>query len=80
MRQAIITKYLGPTNTKGARIHAKCAAGKITVPWKHDRSTEENHELAALLLIDKLGWGNNSYLEGGTLPGGFFVFVQIPRE
>ena len=34
--QAIQTKYIGPTNTKGARIKAFCAAGSITIPYNYE--------------------------------------------
>ena len=31
--QAIVTKYHGPTETKGSRITAKCGAGSVTVDY-----------------------------------------------
>lgn len=52
--QAIITKYLGPTNSRGSRIVAKCWAGKVTVPWDYRLEVRENHEAAAKALIEEL--------------------------
>ena len=34
--QAITTKYLGPTNTKGARIQAAWAIAAITIGYPHE--------------------------------------------
>lgn len=31
MRQAISTKYIGPTNYRSARVKASCEAGSVTV-------------------------------------------------
>ena len=31
--QTIITKFLAPTNTRGARIVAKCWNGKVTIAY-----------------------------------------------
>jgi hypothetical protein len=32
-RQAIETKYIGPTNTRGAKVKASCYAGSLTIDW-----------------------------------------------
>jgi len=57
--QAIVTKYLGPTNSRGARVKAFCDAGGITVPWDYALDTEGNHDRAARALIQKLGWNED---------------------
>lgn len=51
--QAIQTKYLSPTNTKGARIKATCARGTVIIPWDHALNTDKNHRLAAKQLCAK---------------------------
>ena len=56
MRQAIETKYLGPTNTKGARVKASCQVGSVTIPWDHALDPVANHAAAARALIRKWGW------------------------
>lgn len=43
MTQAIITKFLGPTNYKGARIKATSAYGSITVGY-HSAPSEHGCE------------------------------------
>jgi len=54
--QAIVTKYLGPTNTKGSRIKASCVAGSIIVSRDQRLTAEQNHQMAAGALVAKLGW------------------------
>jgi len=54
--QAITTKYIGPSNTKGSRIKATCDAGSITIPYPHELSGEEAHAQAAMALCRKLQW------------------------
>lgn len=78
--QAIVTKYLGPTNLKGTRVKAACEAGQITVSWDHALNADENHDAAAHALAKKLGWDVAPYrkLVGGTLPDGrrCYVFTE----
>lgn len=71
--QAIQTKYLGPTNTKGSRIKATCAAGSITIIHPHELSGQAAHRKAAEALVAKLNW--NTPLLGGQLPDHSYVFV-----
>lgn len=52
--QALTTKYLEPTAKHGARIIAKCDAGKITVTYEHAISSAANHKIAAFQLLCKL--------------------------
>jgi hypothetical protein len=73
--QAIITKYLPPTNSRGARIKATAAAGSVTVPFNYEG---EEYETAARALCDKLGWTFNHC--GGGLPDGSMVWVQMPKQ
>ena len=54
--QAITTRYLGPTNCRGSRIVAQCAARRIIVSWDYELNTEDNHKAAAKALIAQLGW------------------------
>ncbi len=56
MRQAIVTKYLSPTNYRGSRVKATCEAGSVTIGWSSASSTEENHKEAILTLLAKIGW------------------------
>lgn len=70
MRQAIVTKYLPWTDTKGARIKASATCGNATVDFDSGKSVEENHWLAAQKLIVKLGWNDEAYWASRWVPGG----------
>jgi hypothetical protein len=68
--QAITTKYLGPTDKKGARIKATCDAGSITVSYPHELSGQDVHAFAAMALVRKLGWNiDRNTWECASLPG-----------
>jgi hypothetical protein len=73
MRQAITTRFLGPTNHRGSRVKARCQAGSLFWSWDHAHDPEQNHDDAANALARKLGWiGPDSdwFLVGGGLPDG----------
>ena len=75
--QAIQTRYLGPTNSRGSRIKATCAAGSITIPYPYELSGQACHRKAAEALVTKLGWNDSHYggLLGGQLESGDYAFV-----
>lgn len=74
--QAIQTKYLGPTNTRGSRIKATCASGSLTIGYPHELGQgQPAHRKAAEALIAKLGWTDHGMLLGGQLPDHNHVFV-----
>ena len=64
--QVIKTKYLGPTNLRGARIKATCEADSLTIPYRYNLNTSDMHRKAAFELIEKLGW-NTKVLHTGEL-------------
>lgn len=68
MRQAIVTKYHGPTNLRGSRIVARSQAGAKIVSYDHSLNAEDNHKAAAKALATKLGW--SGHWSGGGLPDG----------
>jgi hypothetical protein len=82
--QAIVTKYLSPTNTRGSRVKATAQAGSITAPWDYALDTTGNHRAAAIALANKYKWLDHSDLsEGGSLPAGTgecFVLTRKPRQ
>jgi hypothetical protein len=71
---AIETKYVGPTNARGARIVARAGndAGRLTVYWDHSQGLEENHKAAARALAAKLGW-DGAWRMGWSVNGAVFV-------
>lgn len=74
MRQAITTKYLGPSNVRGSRVKASCQAGSLTLDWTHSLNGNENHMAAAQALANRLGWDGEWV--GGFDRDGRGVFVQ----
>lgn len=73
--QAIETKYLGPTNFKGARIKAQCAAKALTIGYNHALNLEDNHINAAYALIKSLQWDHlkPKALTSGVLKNGNYA-------
>lgn len=54
--QAITTKYLAPTNTRGGRVKATAAAGSVTFPWDHAVDAATNHYVVACALAEQNEW------------------------
>ena len=52
-RQAIVTRYIGPTNTKPSRIKATCDRGSITISYPYDVSGADCHAVAVRALLAK---------------------------
>ncbi len=78
--QTITTKYLGPTDKRGARIVATTSSGvRAVVPFSYDVSTEDCHRLAALAVYDKCGW-TGRMIAGETRSGYVWVFVDDAPE
>lgn len=74
--QAIETKYVKATNTKGGRIKATAWAGSITIGYNHALDTQDNHRAAANALIAKMGW-HGPYAQGGNIKGDGYYFVNV---
>ncbi len=79
--KAILTKYLGQTNTKPGRIKAYAEGGhSITISEdacnQDGRTQGQAHLYAAEQLAAKMGWFDyGGYLIGGGTPDGYcFVF------
>ena len=81
--QAIVTKYLGATNSRPSRIKATCDAGSLTIPYDYEGSNYDMHKRACDALRLKLAksiakkhpgedWRKSGWLKpmvGGGLPG-----------
>ena len=77
--QTILTKYLGPTNTKGSRIKAMTSGPKpvsIIHDWQYALGNEENYRQAAHTLAKKLGWRGKWIGHGAPAPYES-VFVNV---
>ena len=76
-RQAIVTRYHGPTTTRGSRVSARCAGGRLSVGYDHALNASADHAAAAAALAAKLGWTGR--MIGGGMPdgtGSVFVFAE----
>lgn len=78
--KAIVTRYKGPTNYRGARIIADDGDGnRLTISYPYELSGEAVHRKAAEALRDKMGW-RGELLGGGTRTGYAFVFADQPMR
>lgn len=74
---AITTKYLSPTNSRGARIKAFTSNGhQLTIGYPYDLNSTEAHAKAAVNLARRMGWTYGKLVSGGTKDGYVFVFTQ----
>lgn len=67
--QAIITKFLGPTNTKGSRIKATSWDGSVTVTYNYALDSLNNHRAAADAVCYSLG-GDWRIVASASMPDG----------
>ena len=58
--QAITTKYLAPTNSRGARVKATSASGDIITSWDYSVSPCDNHHAAACMLAGQNDWTDDT--------------------
>lgn len=82
---AIQTRYLCPTNFRGARIVAEAhkatsahKALRATMPYHHELSGPAAHFEAVKLLCWKMGWGGK--MACGQLGNGDWAWVFIEHE
>ena len=75
--QAIHTKYIGPSNTRGSRIKAYTHAGLAAyVPYPYELSYEMAHFEAVKALVQKhkLEWCLDDMRYGDSADGKGYVF------
>jgi hypothetical protein len=73
--KAIVTKYHGPTNTRGSRVTASdCDGNRVTVSYDCSLISERAHAKAAIALCKKMGWYGD--LQSGALGTGY-VFTWM---
>lgn len=76
--QAIITKWIAPSNVRGSRVKASCDAGSITLHWDDALGVDSNHHKAALTLCAKLGWTGK--LASGGMPKAGYCYAFVTRN
>ncbi len=74
--QAIETKYVRATNTRGSRIKATAWGGTITIGYDYALDTDGAHKAAADALIAKMGW-SGTFAQGGNVKGDGYYFVNV---
>ena len=77
MPVAIITRYHGPTNTRGARISADAGMGRrCSIPYDH--AAYNPHDVAALALCAKMGWEGDLTRSGAPDGhGNVYTFIDV---
>jgi hypothetical protein len=81
MYQAILTKFIGPSDRRGSRVKATAEAGSVTIDWNHALNPERNHAAAARALALKYGW--RAKYHGGGMPQGApyaYAFVAVDKD
>ena len=73
MKQAIVIKFLGATNTKGTRIKASAKAASVTMPLDYGAGHEQRIGQAVDALLNKLEWSGDYII--GHLPSGDYAAV-----
>lgn len=73
--KAILTKYHGPTNTRGSRITAFDGDASASIPYPHELSGEACHRAAANALCEKMGYDSTLLISGEMDHGYAFVFA-----
>jgi hypothetical protein len=77
---AVVTKFHGPTNTKGARVSASTGmmrSHRLYHHWDHELSAFENHRAVAMAFIQERKW-DGQWIGGATKDG--YAFVCVPKE
>ena len=62
--QAITTKFIPATDTKGSRVKATAQTGSVTLGWDHSLNPADNHKAAAMALVDKFSWYYGDWISG----------------
>jgi hypothetical protein len=79
--QAIQTRYIGPTNHRGARIRVFSAGFPrgITVPWKDELGISDNHRAAVEAFLRRHEWWG-VWIGGGMPDQRGDVYVCAGRD
>lgn len=88
-RAAIVAKFVGPTNHRGARIIVKSQRSRCTYCFPYELSGDEAFKWAVGLYLEGIkfadqkeygpeatGWGPLGDWSFGCLPSGEYVFVS----
>jgi hypothetical protein len=73
---AIMSKYHGPTDTRGSKVRAKVDGYTVTVGYASELDSEANHRAAVVALCAKLNWDADRFF-GGSLDDGRWAWVPV---
>ncbi|BAO20668.1 hypothetical protein X917_gp02 [Pseudomonas phage PPpW-4] len=76
--QAIQTKYMGPTDTKGSRVQVTCAGQTRYFGWDHALGSCDNHIKAAEVFAKE--WAASFKLHSAILKAGVYVHIATDVE
>ena len=77
---SISTTWYGPTDHRGSRIKATAGKGRtvwVNCQYGRDEHDHDDHDHAALKLMDKMGW--NWDLLKASNPEGGRVYIKYPE-
>ena len=83
---AIITRYYGATNTRGARIVARLAGAakrpRVSIGYPYELNELGRHTAAALALLDSMRHEGDAYapvlVSAGGIEGGYAFTIDTP--
>lgn len=88
-RAAIVSKYAGPTNSRGSRITVKSQRSRRSYPYPYELSGANCHKWAVNQYLSEIlnedrkeygelatGWGTLADFSVGQLQSGEYVFVS----
>lgn len=79
--KAIVTKYVSPTNTRGARIKATDGHNHVTIARSYEDNVDVDMQHAAVALISKMVnagyWRKPTAIVSSTLPNGDGVHIML---
>jgi hypothetical protein len=83
---AIITRYYGATNTRGARIVARLAGAanrpRVSIGYPYELDDLGRHTAAALALLDSMRHDGDAYapilVSAGAIEGGYAFTIDTP--
>ncbi len=76
MAKAIVTRYVGPTDSRGSRIIARAeGVSSVSIGYADELTSEQNHAAAASKLAARYGW-RGDFVSGGMPDGASVVHVS----
>lgn len=76
----IVTRYHGPTNSRGSRVSAKLPSGvKVTLHWDHALNPYDNHAKAVCTLLEREGMETTREAHVSDNGNGYVFTMPVTR-